>query len=361
VASANVVAMLSGAPDAGFARVYTPRPLRFPQDHGAHPEYQTEWWYFTGNLADAAGNRFGYQWTLFRSALAPAMAERDSELATNQVYMAHFAITDAEADLHTSFERYSRGAGGLAGAEVDPAVAIWLEDWSVRQEASGALHLQASAEQEGEPFAIDLLLTETQPPVLHGLEGLSQKGPEAGNASIYYSLIGLQSEGTVTSRGRAYEVAGTSWMDHEFGTSALSDNAVGWDWFSIQLENGAAIMFAQIRTTDGGRIGEFSGTLAQPDGSRTPIEASDFEIAIHDEWTSPRTGIVYPSGWTVTLPQHEISLEVTPLVRDQEMKVSFVYWEGAVDVTGVMNGQPVRGQGYVELTGYGAELGEYQR
>lgn len=366
LASANVVAMLSGTPDSGFARATEPRPILFPQDHGAHPEYQTEWWYFTGNLADETGKQFGYQLTFFRSALSPEMAERSSALATNQVYMAHFAITDGAADLHTSFERYSRGAGGLAGAKSEPNVSepnveVWLDDWFVRWQEPGILHLQASAEAEEQVFALDLQLVETRPAVLHGTEGLSQKGPEPGNASYYYSLVGLQSSGTLTSRGQSYTVSGSSWMDHEFGTSALSANAVGWDWFSIQLDNGAALMFAQIRTTDGRRIGEFTGTLVRPDGSYATIAAEDFVVSVHDEWTSPRTGITYPSGWSVTLLEQEIDLEITPLVRDQEMKISFIYWEGAVNVSGSMNGQPVTGVGYVELTGYGASLGEYQR
>jgi predicted secreted hydrolase len=361
VASANVVAALSGEVDEAFARAYEPMPLTFPLDHGAHPEYQTEWWYYTGNLQDAQGNQYGFQFTIFRSALTPSMPERASDLATNQIYMAHFALTDGLGNRHYSFERFSRGAGGLAGATGEPELAIWLEDWRVSRSAPETMHVQAqTVNEEGETVAIDLHLRETRPPVLHGDVGLSQKGPEAGNASYYYSLIGLETTGSITLRGRAVEVSGQSWMDHEFGTSALSANAVGWDWISLQLENGVALMLAQIRTVDGGAIGEFEGTLVMADGTQARITNEDFTLEVLDEWTSPTTGIVYPSGWRLSAPAHALELEITPLIRDQEMKVSYVYWEGAVSVTGSMAGAPVEGRGYVELTGYG-NVGGYHR
>jgi predicted secreted hydrolase len=358
LASANVVASLSGEVDAAFARAYEPLPLNFPLDHGAHPQYQTEWWYYTGNLADAQGNPFGFQFTIFRSALTPSMPERESDLATNQIYMAHFALTDGRGNRHYSFERFSRGAGGLAGATGEPELAIWLEDWQVTRSAPDTMHIQAQATDEQEQIvAIDLHLRETRPPVLHGNAGLSQKGPEAGNASYYYSLVGLETTGSVTVAGRTTEVSGQSWMDHEFGTSALSANALGWDWFSLQLENGAALMLAQIRTVDGGAIGEFEGTLALADGSQERISSEDFALEVLDEWTSPTTGIVYPAGWRLTAPAFDLDLQIEPLIRDQEMKVTYVYWEGAVNASGRMDGAEVAGRGYVELTGYGRSGG----
>jgi predicted secreted hydrolase len=362
VASASVVAALSGETNreagAAFARAYAPQPFVFPRDHGAHPAYRTEWWYFTGNLEDEEGNGYGYQLTIFRSALAPELPERDSNWATNQVYMAHFALTDGAAEEHLSFERYSRGAGGLAGAEGEPRFAVWLEDWSIRQQEDGSLHLQAAANSEaGVPVAIDLILRQTRPPVLHGAAGLSQKGPEPGNANYYYSLVGLETSGTVTHGEHTTPISGVSWMDHEFGTSALSENAVGWDWFSIQLDNGVALMLARIRTEDGGAIGEFEGTLVQPDGSQQTITSADFTLDVLDEWTSPHSNITYPSAWRVTLPAYDLALEIHPLLQDQEMQVSFVYWEGAVTVEGVQAGRPAEGRGYVELTGYGSREG----
>jgi predicted secreted hydrolase len=359
--SANVVASLSGPADEAFARAYEPIDFVFPRDHGAHPEYRTEWWYYTGNLTDSAGNQYGYQLTFFRSALTPDLPERTSDLATNQIYMAHFAVTNGAANDHQSFERFSRGAGGLAGATGEPAYAVWLEDWAVRTIEPGVTRLQASAPGEGGAVALDLTLRETQPPVLHGKQGLSQKGPEAGNASYYYSLVQIETTGTVTSQGETVEVTGLSWMDHEFGTSALSANAVGWDWFSMQLDNGAVLMLAQVRTADGGVMPQFEGTYVAADGKPETITAADLTLTASAQWTSPRTQITYPSGWQMAIPRLNIALTVEPLIGDQEMEVSFVYWEGAVTIEGTIADQPVQGVGYVELTGYGQGAGQYQR
>jgi predicted secreted hydrolase len=359
--SANVVASLSGPVDEAFARAYEPIDFVFPRDHGAHPEYRTEWWYYTGNLTDSAGNQYGYQLTFFRSALTPDLPERTSDLATNQIYMAHFAVTNGAANDHQSFERFSRGAGGLAGATGEPAYAVWLEDWAVRTIEPGVTRLQASAPGEGGAVALDLTLRETQPPVLHGKQGLSQKGPEAGNASYYYSLVQIETTGTVTSQGETVEVTGLSWMDHEFGTSALSANAVGWDWFSMQLDNGAVLMLAQVRTADGGVMPQFEGTYVAADGKPETITAADLTLTASAQWTSPRTQITYPSGWQMAIPRLNIALTVEPLIGDQEMEVSFVYWEGAVTIEGTIADQPVQGVGYVELTGYGQGAGQYQR
>lgn len=361
LASANVVTALNGAVDSNFARAYKPMPFTFPSDHGAHPEYRTEWWYYTGNLIDAGGNRFGYQLTFFRSALTPELPDRPSDLATNQIYMAHFAITDVSAQQHQSSERYSRGAGGLAGAIGEPTYRVWLDDWSVHEVEPGVTRLQAAVETAEGLLALDLTLRQTGAPVLHGDAGLSQKGPEAGNASYYYSLVQIKTSGTVTLSGKITEVTGVSWMDHEFGTSALSKNAVGWDWFSVQLENGMALMFAQVRTKERGVLDAFTGTLVLPDGKQQTITTNDFVVETLDQWTSPRTGILYPSVWHVTLPPFDLALTLTPLVQDQEMQVSFVYWEGAVAVKATVGGEIVQGVGYVELTGYGQPQGEFQR
>lgn len=359
--SANVVASLSGPADEAFSRAYEPMTFSFPRDHGAHPAYRTEWWYYTGNLTDSAGNQYGYQLTFFRSALTPDLPERTSALATNQIYMAHFAVTNGAANDHQSFERFSRGAGGLAGATGEPAYAVWLEDWSVRTTGPGVTRLQASVPGDGGTVALDLTLRETHPPVFHGDQGLSQKGPEAGNASYYYSLVQIETTGTVTSQGETVDVTGRSWMDHEFGTSALSANAVGWDWFSIQLDSGAVLMLAQVRTNDGGVIPQFTGTYVAADGAQEAITADDLKLTTLAQWRSPRTGTSYPSGWQVAIPRLQLALTVEPLIQDQEMEVSFVYWEGAATVEGTIADQPMQGVGYVELTGYGQGAGQYQR
>ena len=359
--SASVVEAMRAPDDANFARVFAPMDFSFPRDHGAHPEYRTEWWYYTGNLTAADGTPFGFQLTFFRSALTPEMPARASTLASNQVYMAHFALTDGGRGAHASFDRYSRGAGELAGAVGEPAYRVWLEDWAAEEIAPGVQRLTARAEGEDGPVAIDLTLRETRAPVLHGIDGLHQKGPEAGNASYYYSLVGLETTGTVTSAGRSVEVTGQSWMDHEFGTSALTAGAVGWDWFSVQFDNGAILMLYEIRLADGGVNPNIKGTLIWPDGVQQMGSENDFELTPAGTWTSPRTNITYPSGWTLTLPDLGIDLAITPLLADQEMDVSFVYWEGAIDVTGVMRGEPVTGRGYAELTGYGEQSTAYQR
>ncbi len=361
-AGANVVEALSSSDTEGFERAYEPIDFVFPHDHGAHPTFQTEWWYYTGNLSDDSGDRYGYQLTFFRSAANAESSERQSNLAANQIYMAHFAVTDGRANKHYSFERYSRGAGELAGAIGEPTFEVWLEDWSVQEIEPGRLEMKAAATTDEGPVAIDFVLTETEPVLLHGEAGLSQKSAEPGNASYYYSLVGLETSGTVTTPDGSVEAAGLSWMDHEFGTSSLSEDSVGWDWFSVQLDNGAKLMFAQIRTVDGGVIDDFKGTLVMPDGSQASLTSSDVNLDVLDQWTSSYSGATYPSGWVVSIPEYELELTVDPLIADQEMKVSYVYWEGAVDATGRMMGEDVNGSGYVELTGYGSEqLDEYQR
>ncbi len=361
VMSANIVEAMSAPSDAAYARATAPRPFTFPLDHGPHPQYRAEWWYYTGNLAASDGARYGYQLTFFRSALTPDAPKRDSDLASNQVYMAHFAISDGDQEKHASFERYSRGAGGLAGATGVPTYSVWLEDWSAQEIAPGVVRLRARADGEDGPVALDLMLTETRPPVLHGQQGLHQKGVEVGNASYYYSLVGLETAGSLGLNGETIPVTGQSWMDHEFGTSALSQNALGWDWFSLQLDNGAALMLYKFRTTDGKQLDFVEGTIAWPDGRQEKLRGKEFTITATGEWTSPDSGFTYPSGWQVSAPAHDLELRVTPLFADQEMNVSFIYWEGAVSAAGRMGDGAVRGEGYVELTGYGQDAGRYQR
>ncbi len=359
-ASADVIAALS-QPAGDFTLATEPMSFVFPRDHGAHPDYRTEWWYFTGNLQDERGGQYGYQLTFFRSGLTATMDERSSELATNQLYMAHFALTSVPADEHVSFERFSRGAGDLAGALGEPTFAVWLEDWRVEQIGDDRYQLAAHVDEEAGPFGLELTLAMSQPPVLHGEQGLSQKGPELGNANHYYSLVGLVTSGTLTFAGETQAVNGQSWMDHEFGTSALSGEAVGWDWFSLQLSDGSSLMMAQVRNQDGSVTVEFTGTLVDPAGNQTSIAADEFQLTPQRQWTSPRTGFTYPASWQLDIPSHELALTVEPLVADQEMEVSFVYWEGAVQATGSKAGEAIEGFGYVELTGYNNGAGGYQR
>jgi predicted secreted hydrolase len=335
----------------GFTRAEGVRPFTFPQDFGPHPDFQTEWWYYTGNLKTADGRHFGYELTFFRRALAPLaqLPPRSSEWATNQIYLAHFTLTDVDGEDFYAFERLSRGAAGLAGAQGDP-YAVWLEDWRV--EASGANSYQLRAANEG--LAIELTLTDEKGPILQGDRGYSQKSAELGNASYYYSQTRLAAQGTITIGDEHFEVSGLSWKDHEFSTAVLSNEQVGWDWFSIQLDDGYELMLYDLRRADGSPDAFSSGTLIAPDGSTTHLAHDDFEISALSSWRSPHSGAEYPMGWRIRIPSQQIELEVTPYLRDQELNLTFIYWEGAVHLQGSHAGQAVGGVGYVELTGYAA-------
>ena len=353
LASADVVDVLSRPVDDRFARALEPLEFQFPRDHGPHNDYATEWWYYTGNLTGEDGGQYGFQLTFFRSALAPGEPDRLSDFAAQQLYMAHFAVTSAPAGRHVSFDRFSRAAGGVAGATGSPRYEVWLDDWRARETMPGQMRLQAAAEDADGAVSINLTLAETHPPLLHGEAGFSRKGPEPGNANHYYSLVRMETVGEIVFAGRRIPVTGLSWMDHEFGTSALSGDAVGWDWFAVTLDNDVVLMFAEVRTLSGASQEIFEGTLSFPDGRQVSIQPDDFTLTPTEQWTSPASGTVYPGGWRVTFPRHEIELTIDPLIDDQEMDVAFTYYEGATVVRGTMNGEPVAGRGYVELTGYG--------
>jgi predicted secreted hydrolase len=337
-----------------FERVTGPRELVFPRDLGPHPDYLTEWWYYTGNLAAEGGQRFGYQMTFFRRAVQPGSerADRPSEWAVEQVYMAHFTVTDVSGRGFYPFERFERGAVGLAGATGDPIYSVWVRDWTVEQVGEDVYHLRAR--QDG--IALDLQMVDRKGIVLQGDRGYSRKGPEPGNASLYYSQTRLESQGTVTVNGQSFAVSGWSWLDREISTSVLSEGQVGWDWFSIQLDDGSDLMAFYLRRADGSIDPFSSGTLVLPDGTTVPLSQDDFEIIPQGVWRSPRSGGEYPARWQVNVPDHGLALEVRPLLADQELTLSFTYWEGAVRAEGRRDGQPVSGYGYVELTGYAQSM-----
>lgn len=341
----------------GFKRASGPVPLVFPQDFGPHPEFQTEWWYYTGNLSTNTGRHFGYQLTIFRRALLPmeALVPRQSGFSAQQVYLAHFAITDVKGNKHTEFERFARGAAGLAGAQSVP-YRVWVEDWVIEEIDSKTARL--SAAQDG--LAIDLLLTDTKSPVLHGISGYSQKGPDPGNASYYYSQTRLATQGSVMITGETFAVSGFSWKDHEYSTSALSGDQVGWDWFALQFDDGTELKVFHIRKTDGSIDPYSSGSFIDQNGLLTPLAKDEFEIEVTAQWQSRTNRALYPASWTITVPGLDIKLEITPYLADQEMNVSYDYWEGAVNFRGTRNGKPITGSGYAELTGYaGSMAGEF--
>ncbi|MEZ4593060.1 MAG: lipocalin-like domain-containing protein [Chloroflexota bacterium] len=336
----------------GFARATEPNNIEFPRDLGAHDDYQTEWWYYTGNLDDGNGRQFGYQFTIFRRALTPeAVEDAASDWRSNQVYLAHFTVSDVANEAFYPHERFSRGAAGLAGAQAVP-YRVWLEDWSVEEMPSGEVRLLA----DGGDVALDLLLTQTLPPILHGDGGLSAKGPEPGNASYYYSQVRQETRGTVRIGEETIDVTGLSWKDHEYSTSALSEGAIGWDWFSMQFDNGSSLMFFQIRREDGTLEPFSSGSFIAADGTVTHLTREDWSLEVLDEWTSPTSGATYPAGWRIAIASLDLVLEGRPLMPNQELNVSTVYWEGASQFSGTLAGQPVSALGYVEMTGYFASM-----
>jgi predicted secreted hydrolase len=352
-ASIAVADALRGATE-GYARASEPRLFAFPDDHGPHPDYRTEWWYYTGNLATAEGRRFGFQLTFFRIAQAPAAEARPSKWAATQVFMAHFAVTDVAAGRFHPATRLVRGALDLAGATARP-FRVWAEDWSVEGEGEEALPMRLRA-AEG-PVAIDLVLEAGKPFVLHGERGLSRKGPEEGNASYYYSFTRMPARGVVRIGTERLAVTGSAWMDREWSTSARGADQVGWDWFALQLEDGRDLMVYRLRRRNGS-IDPFSaGTIVGADGLARPLYAADVLVEPLAWWTSPRGGTRYPARWRLTVPREALSLEIAPVVADQEFAEPERYWEGAVRVQGQARGRPVDGLGYVELVGYADAAG----
>lgn len=349
-ATLSVAGALTGGDDAGFAYARGPRPLAFPRDHGPHPAFRTEWWYYTGNLTAASGRRFGFQLTFFRKALAATPVARDSAWRANQVFMAHFALTDVAGRRFHAFERLDRGALDLAGATAEP-FHVWVDDWSAAAMGPEALPMRLRA-ADGD-IAIDLALRSQKPLVLEGERGLSRKGPAPGNASYYYSLTRLATRGVVTLGADTHQVSGSSWMDREWGTSALGPDEVGWDWFALQLADGRDLMFYRLRRRDGSASPFSAGTIVLGDGTTRALARDDAEVAELGTWRSPRTGVVYPSGWRLRIPRDRLDLELRPSLRDQELDLGVRYWEGAVDISGTRDGRAIGGVGYVELTGYG--------
>lgn len=349
--SAQVIA--TSIPIEGFARADGTRSLSFPADFGPHPDYQTEWWYYTGNLDTIEGRHFGYELTFFRVAMMPPdqAPVRASDWAANQVYMAHFAITDVQGREFYAFQRFARGAVDLAGANAEP-YRVWLEDWSVAQTGNSSYLLTAS----NEGLRIELQLTDEKGPALQGDAGYSRKGADADSASYYYSQTRLATQGQIQIGDEAFEVTGLSWKDHEFSTNALEPGQIGWDWFSIQLDDGYEIMLYQIRREGGGIDPFSSGTLIAPDGSAQSLVREDFEISAHETWRSPHSEAIYPMGWAIRIPSADLELELSPYLLDQELNLSTIYWEGAVQISGQHKRNLVEGVGYVEMTGYAAPL-----
>jgi len=339
----------------------------FPRDHAAHPDNKIEWWYYTGNVKTADGRRFGYQITFFRVGIDHTPAN-PSKWAIRDLYMTHLAVSDARGQRYRYAEKLTRGGPGLAGADVD-RYHVWNEDWTagIREQGSGirgqGVHvLKAQSPQAG----IDLVLDEGKPPVIHGLNGISQKGAMPGNASHYYSLTRMPTKGTIQVDGESFAVTGETWMDHETGTSFLEPEQRGWDWLSIQLSDNRELMLYQLRRADGSRDPRSSGTLVAANGKSIHLADKDFTLTPGRSTFKSPNGAVYPTEWTVAIPSQNITLQITTPLNDQELSLvkstGVAYWEGMIDVTGRQavgpsGSQEVRGSGYLEMTGYHGSLG----
>jgi predicted secreted hydrolase len=344
--------LLGGEAGDGFARATQPRELEFPADHGAHPTYRTEWWYFTGNLATARGRHFGFELTFFRYALAPHEAQRDGASAwrAEQVWMAHFAITDTEGRRFIARERLTREALGLAGATTEP-LRISVKDWSAAGEGLGD-ELKLRLDARDDTIALSLDLASTVRHVAHGDRGLDAKGAGEGNASHYYSVPRLAADGRVTVDGETFAVSGLAWLDREWSTSSLDPGTEGWDWFALHLSDGSSLMFYRLRTRSGEATSYSSGSIVRADGVRMPLAANDVALTVLEHWTSDATGVRYPVAWRLAAPTAGLTVEIRPYLENQELDLSVRYWEGAVRVAGQGPGGPLTGQGYLELAGY---------
>ena len=343
---------LGGEAESGFARATVPREFVFPGDHGSHPEYQSEWWYFTGNLETPNGRHFGFELTFFRYAVAPPASASDGVSAwrTEQIWMAHLALTDSAGLRFIARERLAREALGLAGATGTP-LEVWVKDWSATGEgAVDKLALRLEARDDVIGLSLDVMSMAL--PVAHGDRGLDRKGAGFGNASYYYSVPRLRADGSITLEGETFPVTGLAWMDREWSTSSLESGIVGWDWFALHLSDGGSLMFYRLRTANGEASPYSGGSLVSAVGVRTALTATDVSLAARDHWTSSATGTRYPIAWRLAAPAAKLSLEITPYLEDQELNLSVRYWEGAIRAEGVGPAGRLTAQGYMELAGY---------
>jgi len=333
------------------------RTWSFPRDHGAHPEFRTEWWYFTGNLHDGAGNRYGYQLTFFRQGVRLQPANPGNPWSLRDLYFAHFTVTDVRKGSFHFTDQVTRSGPGLSGAATD-GMNVWNLGWSAKMKGDRISIRAHHGEME-----LALELKPRKPLVLQGEQGLSRKGPGEGQASYYYSFTDLATNGTIKTPDTKLPVAveGVSWFDQEFGSNVLSKDQIGWDWFSIHLSDGRDLMLFFLRKKDGTVEKESSGTLVEPDGKSRHLKLREIQLEVLGTWKSPKSSGNYPNRWRVRIPAAGLDLQLAPLVADQELNTSgstgVTYWEGAVDGKGSSSGKQVNCEGYVEMTGYSGSLG----
>ena len=289
--------------------------LEFPADHGAHPEYRTEWWYLTGQARDSAGRPFGYQFTIFRSGLGDRPLESDAGHGSRvrEVFAAHLAISDVARGEQFFAERLRRAGTPLAQASVTDLDLV-VEDWAIQRTEGDVLRVKADDPATG--IGLELELRPTKPLVFHGEGGYSAKGGAVGNASAYVSWTRLATRGRLTLASEPYRVEGESWFDHEFGSSVLGEGIRGWDWFGLMLDDGRELMLFRLRDGSGAGGPASAGTLVDAAGKARALLREDFILTPTAHWTSPRTGAVYPAAWTLAVPQEGIELQVLPLMSD---------------------------------------------
>lgn len=336
-------ARVPAAAKVAYPLITAGRKLEFPRDFGSHPEHRIEWWYITGWLKTERGEDLGVQVTFFR-ARPEWLSDNPSALAPKQFVFAHAAIADTRLGRLRHDQRGGRAGLGLAGAEAGNTN-VWIDDW--RLELVGNVY---RARVVAADFAYTLEFTARGAPILQGEAGYSRKGPHPEQASHYYSRPHLAVTGTVERDGRTERVTGRAWLDHEWSSQVLAQDAVGWDWAGINLDDGGALMAFRIRTAAGSTRWA-GGTLMSADGVERTFAPGEVEFGKQRIWLSPRTGATYPVAMRIRTGRDVWMLE--PLIEDQELdsrlSVGTVYWEGAVRA--LRDSREV-GRGYLELTGY---------
>jgi len=333
----------------------------FPRDHFNHPDFQTEWWYYTGNLRTPEGRRFGFELTFFRQGVdrkptPPAVWE------VRDVWLAHLALSDVDGGRFLYTERLNRSGAGVAGADREQARVWngnWQAQWKLDPKAPGTMasqQLQAVADR----FSFELAMKTAKPPVIHGENGISQKAEGPGQASHYISFTRLLTSGVIVIEGQRFNVEGASWMDHEFFSHQLAANQSGWDWFSMQFQDGSEIMLFELRRKDGALDPFSAGTYIDPQGRATHLSAKDFSLAPGKIWTSPNSGGRYPIEWSIRVPSLGLEAALTTRLAQQELagrtRSAPTYWEGAIEVLATRKGLPLNGTGYLEMTGYAGPI-----
>jgi len=329
----------------------------FPRDNFNHPEFQTEWWYYTGNLRTPEGRRFGFELTFFRqgvdrSATPPAVWD------VRDLWLAHLALSDLDGGHFFYTERLNRSGPGIAGADQKQARVWngnWQAQWKLDRHAPGGM---ASQQLQGvaDNFSFDLTMKTAKPPVINGENGISQKAEGDGHASHYISYTRLATSGIVVLESQQFRVEGESWMDHEFFTHQLAANQSGWDWFSLQLSDGSEIMLFQLRRKDSTGDPFSAGTYVDSQGRATHLSAGDFSLVPEKTWISRNSGGRYPIQWTIRVPLLDVEASITTRLPQQELagntRSAPTYWEGAIEVMATRHGEQLKGVGYLEMTGY---------